>query len=146
VFNDEWMQENQMLEVPRTTVEQLLERRPHDSPPLVSVAPAAAVRQALNLMNTWGVSQIPVVEDGHSVGGLVEATLMTRALAQPALLDRPVREIMDAPFPEVEANCPTDRLGAMLTRESPAALVRKGGKLVGIVSRYDVLQQLIGTR
>jgi cystathionine beta-synthase len=146
VFNDEWMQENQMLDAPRTTVEQLLERRPHDSPPLVSVAPSAAVRQALNLMNTWGVSQIPVVEDGHSVGGLVEGTLMTRALAQPALLDRPVREVMEAPFPEVEANYPTDRLGAMLTRESPAALVRKDGKLVGIVSRYDVLQQLIGTR
>jgi cystathionine beta-synthase len=145
-FNDEWMQENQMLDVPRTTVAQLLERRPHDSPPLVSVAPASAVRQALNLMSTWGVSQIPVVEDGHSVGGLIEATLMTRALAQPALLDRPVREIMEAPFPEVEASCPTDRLGAMLTRESPAALVRKDGKLVGIVSRYDVLQQLIGTR
>jgi cystathionine beta-synthase len=146
VFNDEWMQENQMLDAPRTTVEQLLQRRPADSPPLVSVAPAAAVRQALNLMSTWGVSQIPVVEDGHSVGGLVEGTLMTRALAQPALLDRPVREVMEAPFPEVEANCPTDRLGAMLTRESPAALVRKDGKLVGIVSRYDVLQQLIGTR
>jgi cystathionine beta-synthase len=146
VFNDEWMQENQMLDMPRTTVEQLLERRPHDSPPLVSVAPAAAVRQALNLMNTWGVSQIPVVEEGRSVGGLVEGTLMTRALAQPALLDRPVREVMEPPFPEVEANYPTDRLGAMLTRESPAALVRKDGKLVGIVSRYDVLQQLIGTR
>jgi cystathionine beta-synthase len=146
VFNDEWMQENQMLEAPRTTVEQLLERRPANAPPLVSVTPAAAVRQALNLMSTWGVSQIPVVEDGRSVGGLVEATLMTRALAQPSLLDRPVREVMEAPFPEVEANCPTDRLGAMLTRESPAALVRKDGKLIGIVSRYDVLQQLIGTR
>ncbi|MEO8090149.1 MAG: pyridoxal-phosphate dependent enzyme, partial [Gemmatimonadales bacterium] len=146
VFNDEWMQENQMLEAPRTTVEQLLERRPANAPPLVSVTPAAAVRQALNLMSTWGVSQIPVVEDGRSVGGLVEGTLMTRALAQPSLLDRPVREVMEAPFPEVEANCPTDRLGGMLTRESPAALVRKDGKLIGIVSRYDVLQQLIGTR
>jgi cystathionine beta-synthase len=146
VFNDEWMQENQMLEAPRTTVEQLLERRPPDAPPLVSVAPAAAVRQALNLMSTWGVSQIPVVDEGKSVGGLVEGTLMTRALAQPSLLDRPVREVMETPFPEVESNFPTDRLGAMLTRESPAALVRKDGKLIGIVSRYDVLQQLIGTR
>ncbi len=146
VFSDEWMQENQMLEAPRTTVEQLLERRPANAPPLVSVTPAAAVRQALNLMSTWGVSQIPVLEDGRSVGGLVEGTLMTRALAQPSLLDRPVREVMEASFPEVEANCSTDRLGAMLTRESPAALVRKDGKLIGIVSRYDVLQQLIGTR
>ncbi|MBA3444451.1 MAG: pyridoxal-phosphate dependent enzyme [Gemmatimonadales bacterium] len=146
VFNDEWMQENQMLEAPRTTIEQLLERRPAGAPPLVSVTPAAAVRQALNLMSTWGVSQIPVVEDGGSVGGLIEATLMTRALAQPSLLDRPVREVMESPFPEIEASCNTDRLGAMLTRESPAALVRKDGKLIGIVSRYDVLQQLIGTR
>jgi cystathionine beta-synthase len=146
VFNDEWMQENQMLEAPRTTVEQLLERRHPTAPPLVSVAPAAAVRQALNLMSTWGVSQIPVVEDGESVGALVEGTLMTKALAQPALLDRPVREVMESPFPEVDATCSTDRLGAMLTRESPAALVRKDGKLIGIVSRYDILQQLIGTR
>jgi cystathionine beta-synthase len=145
-FNDEWMQENQMLDVPRTTVEQLLNRRPPNSPPLVSVAPAAAVRQALNLMSTWGVSQIPVVEDGHSVGGLIEGSLMAKALAQPSLLDRPVREVMDPPFPEVEAGSTTDRIGAMLTRESPAALVRKDGKLVGIVSRYDILQQLIGTR
>jgi cystathionine beta-synthase len=145
-FNDEWMQENQLLEVPRTTVAQLLERRPANAPALVSVAPAAAVRQALNLMSTWSVSQIPVVDEGRSVGGLIEGTLMTRALSQPALLDRPVREVMDPPFPEVDATTPTDRVGPMLTRESPAALVRKEGKLIGIVSRYDVLQQLIGSR
>jgi cystathionine beta-synthase len=145
-FNDAWMQENQMLDTPRTTVQQLLERRPANAPAVVSVAPAAAVRQALNLMSTWGVSQIPVLENGQSVGGLIEGTLMTRALAQPALLEWPVSEVMDPPFPEVDAGTATDRVGAMLTRENPAALVRKDGKLIGIVSRYDVLQQLIGTR
>ncbi|MBA3495470.1 MAG: pyridoxal-phosphate dependent enzyme [Gemmatimonadales bacterium] len=145
-FNDAWMQENQMLETIRTTVQELLARRPSNAPAVVSVAPAAAVRQALTLMSTWGVSQIPVLENGQSVGGLIEGTLMTRALAQPALLDRPVSEVMDPPFPEVEASTPTDRVGAMLSREHPAALVRREGKLVGIVSRYDVLQQLIGSR
>jgi cystathionine beta-synthase len=145
-FNDAWMQENQMLDTPRSTVQELLERRPPDAPPVVSVAPAAAVRQALNLMTTWSVSQIPVLDNGQSVGGLIEGTLMARALAQPALLERPVSEIMEPPFPEVDAGTAVDRVGAMLTRESPAALVRRDGKLVGIVSRYDVLQQLIGGR
>jgi cystathionine beta-synthase len=145
-FNDAWMQENQMLDTPRSTVQELLERRPADAPPVVSVAPAAAVRQALNLMATWSVSQIPVLDNGQSVGGLIEGTLMARALAQPALLERPVSEIMEPPFPEVDAGTAVDRVGAMLTRESPAALVRREGKLVGIVSRYDVLQQLIGGR
>jgi len=145
-FNDAWMQENQMLDTPRSTVQELLARRPAGAPAVVSVAPAAAVRQALNLMATWSVSQIPVLDNGQSVGGLIEGTLMARALAQPALLERPVSEIMEPPFPEVEAGTAVDRVGAMLTRESPAALVRREGKLVGIVSRYDVLQQLIGGR
>jgi cystathionine beta-synthase len=146
VFNDEWMQENQLLDSPRVTVEQLLARRQSAAPALVSLAPAAAVRQALNLMNTWDVSQIPVVDGGEPIGTLTEQSLMTKALAQPALLDRPVREVMEAPLPVIEASFPTDRLGPMLTRESPAVLIRKDGQLVGIVSRYDVLQQLIGSR
>jgi predicted transcriptional regulator len=71
---------------------------------------------------------------------------MTRALTQPSLLDRPVREVMDPPLPVVDAGFPVDRLGPMLTKETPATLVQKSGKLIGIVSRYDLLQQLIGTR
>ena len=144
VFNDDWMQENQLLDAPRITVGQLLARRSRSAPELVSVAPSAQVRQALNLMSTWSVSQIPVVDNGDCIGGLTESSLMTRALAQPAMLDRPVREVMDAPFPIVDASFPTDRLAPMLTRENPATLVQQGGKLIGIVSRYDLLQQLIG--
>jgi cystathionine beta-synthase len=146
LFNDEWMEENQLLERPTLTVDQLLAGRADGAPALVQLAPSAAVRQALNLMATWGVSQIPVLDDGRNVGALVENTLMTRALAQPALLDRPVREVMEQPFPEVDASFPVDRLAQALTRESPAALVRRGGALVGIVSRYDLLQRMIGTR
>jgi cystathionine beta-synthase len=146
LFNDEWMQENQLLEAPRVTVEQMLSRRPAGAPALVQVAPAAQVRQALNLMSTWGVSQIPVIDESRSVGGLTENSLMTRALAQPGLLDRPVREVMDGPFPVVEATATTDRLAPMLTRENPAALVRKDGKLIGIVSRYDIMQQMLAGR
>jgi cystathionine beta-synthase len=146
VFDDDWMQENRLLDAPRITVGQLLGRRAKGAPELVSVAPAAQVRQALNLMSTYSVSQIPVLDNGDCIGGLTESALMTRALSQPALLDRPVREVMDAPFPVVDASFPTDRLAPMLTRENPATLVQQDGKLVGIVSRYDLLQQLIGTR
>lgn len=146
VFNDDWMRENQYLDIPRTTVAQLLDRRSGVAPPLVSVAPAAAVRQALNLMSTWEVSQLPVVEDGRCIGSLVEGSLMTQSLEEPSLLDRPVRDIMDDPMPVVDSTYPSDRLAPMLTRESPAALVERDGDLIGIVSRYDLLQQLIGGR
>lgn len=146
VFNDEWMQENQLLETPRITVAELLARRPSGPPALVAVQPAQQVRQALNLMSTWGVSQIPVVDAGVVVGGLVEGPLTTKALLQPQLLDRPVREVMGDPFPVVDASTPTGSLSALLAGDAPAAVVQKDGKLIGIVSRHDVLQQLIGTR
>lgn len=146
LFNDEWMQENQLLEAPRLTAGDLLSHRDPHAPDLVSVTPATAIRQALNLMSTWGVSQIPVIDGGECVGGLTENSLMTRALAQPALLDRPVREVMDPPFPVVDAQFPAERLAPMLTRESPAALVQQNGRIAGILSRYDVLRQLITQR
>lgn len=144
VFNDDWLRENQLLDSPRDTVATLLARRTGSAPALVQVAPSAQVRQALNLMSTYDVSQLPVLDDGRAVGTLVEATLMQRALEQPTLLDRPVREVMDAPLPEVESTWPMERLAAILTKESPAALVRDNGTLAGIVSRYDVLRVMIG--
>ena len=144
LFNDDWMEENQMLDRAPVTVGDVISARRDGAPALVQVAPSAAVRQALNLMSSYGVSQIPVMEDDRCVGGLIENSLMTRALAQPALLDRPVKEVMDEPFPEVDPDFPVDRLASALTRESPAVLVTRNGKPVGIVSRYDLLQRMIG--
>jgi cystathionine beta-synthase len=144
VFNDDWMEENQMLDRAPVTVGEIIAARRDGAPALVQVAPSAAVRQALNLMSSYGVSQIPVMEDDRCVGGLIENSLMTRALSQPTLLDRPVKEVMDGPFPEVDPDFPVDRLASALTRESPAVLVARNGKPVGIVSRYDLLQRMIG--
>jgi predicted transcriptional regulator len=39
-----------------------------------------------------------------------------------------------------------DRLSVLLSRQTPAALVRRDGKLAGIVTRYDLLHQLAGIR
>jgi cystathionine beta-synthase len=143
LYDDAWMRENQMLEAERVTAGQLLRRHPQALPPLVSVAPAANLRQALNLLNTWGISQVPVL-DGHDCVGSVTESLMARVLEDAKLLDRPVSEVMGAPFPVVDADVPIDRLVTLLSKETPAALVRDAGRLVGIVNRYDVLREVVG--
>ena len=78
LYDDHWMRENQMLEAERMTAGALLARYPREIPPIVSVAPTASVRQALNLMSTWGVSQIPVIDGQDGVGSLSEGPLMAR--------------------------------------------------------------------
>jgi predicted transcriptional regulator len=51
---------------------------------------------------------------------------------------------MAGPFPVVDADVPLDRVVTLLSKGTPAALVREGGRLVGIVNRYDVLREVAG--
>ncbi len=146
VYDDNWMRENQLLAEEKVTAATLLEHRPEGIPPLVSVAPGANVRQALNLMSTYSVSEVPVIDGTDCVGSLSENALMTRALENGALLDGAVTEVMGPPYPVVDAALPLERLTTFLSRESPAVLVREKGRLVGIVTRYDVLQKVAGIR
>lgn len=146
LYDDNWMRENQLLESEKVTAARLLEHHPEGIPPLVSLPPGASVRQALNLMSTYGVSEIPVIDGADCVGSLSENTLMARALENGKLLDQPVSGVMGAPYPVVDAMLPLERLNSLLSKDSPAVLVRREGRLAGIVTRYDVLRHVAGIR
>jgi cystathionine beta-synthase len=144
VYNDEWLRENQILEPERVTVGRLVGAKENGAPALVHVGPEATVRQALNLMSTYNVSQLPVLDGGDGVGAVSEQALMAKALAEQGTLDQPVGALMDPPFPVVDADLPVDRLMTLLSRGTPAVLVRRSGAIAGIVTRYDVLHQMAG--
>jgi len=144
VYNDEWLRENQILEAERVTAGRLVTAKGNGAPALIHVGPQATARQALNLMSTYNVSQLPVLDGGDGVGAVSEQALMAKSLAEPGTLDRPIGELMDPPFPVVDADLPVDRLTTLLSRGTPAVLVRREGTITGIVTRYDVLHQLAG--
>ncbi len=146
VFNDEWLQENQLVEVERVTAGGLLTAKPAAGPPLVTVAPTQTVRQAINLMETYDVSGLPIVENGENVGSVNEATIMAQAIAHPSVLEQPVREVMEPPYPVIEATALLEQFSDLLSREVPAVLVRQEGELAGIVTRFDVLHHVAGIR
>jgi cystathionine beta-synthase len=146
LFNDEWLQEHQLLPRERLTARTLLEGKRSGAPALVTVEATHTARQALNLMSTFNVSQLPVLADGECVGAVSESALMARAIDSPSSLDRPVREQMEAAYPTVDADIPLERFSASLSREAPAVLVRDQGRLCGIITRYDVLHHVQGLR
>jgi cystathionine beta-synthase len=146
VFNDEWLQEHQLLPRERLTARTLLEGKRGGAPPLVTVEATHTARQALNLMSTFNVSQLPVIADGECVGAVSESALMARAIGTPASLDRPVREQMESAYPTVDGDIPLERFVSSLSREAPAVLVRDGDRFCGIITRYDVLHHAQGLR
>jgi len=141
VFNDEWMRENRLLEPERLTAMEMVARK-DDGAHLIAVSRETPVREALRLMTDNNISQLPVIEADECVGAVPESLLMSRIIEDPTMLDRPVAEIMEAPFPVVDADLPMSRIGRLLNRQCPAVLVRMNGELGGIVTRYDVVRYL----
>jgi cystathionine beta-synthase len=137
--SDEWMKEKRMLGVEKMTVGLLNQIKQDDSTPvLVSVGPNHKVSDALEMMKTYGLSQLPVLEDGKSVGSLREGRLMTKLLDNRDLVKSPVSEVMDKGFPVLNDDV-TVETAAKSLRNSPAILIEEYGRIVGIVTRYDVL-------
>jgi cystathionine beta-synthase len=137
------MRENQLLDSDRMAVAQLLSAKAENSRTIVSTTPGATVRQALRLMSLHDVSQLPVMDGQDCVGSVSEGSLSARAIENPKLLDATVSDVMDAPFPVVDGAQPVENILKLLSKSSPALLVRQNGTMSGIVTRADVLHYLM---
>lgn len=143
VFNDEWMRENQMLDVSPTTIEAVLGNKDVSAPAIVSVAPGASVRQAIRLMALHNVSQVPVMDGAVCIGSVAESQLTSKSLADPKVLDQSVSDVMDQPFPVVDSDQPVESVAKLLSKSNRAVLMKKDGVVQGIVTRFDVLEHLM---
>ncbi len=138
-YDDAWMREQGYLDAPQTAAAAL--RAKGDATPLVSVTPDASLREAIDLMNKHGISQLPVVDPATGVAGtLVESDVLHRALAEPKLLDEPARMSMEEPLPVFEGDAPLEGVVAAL-RVHSAVLVR-GATGLGILTKYDLVRFL----
>ena len=137
--SDEWMKEKRMLGVEKMTVGLINQLKADDSTPhLVSVGPDQKVADALQMMKTYGLSQLPVLEEGKSVGSLREGRLMGKLLENRELMQSPVSDVMDRALPVVNEDVGVETAVKYL-KSSPALLVEEYGRIVGIVTRQDVV-------
>ena len=144
LYNDEWMRENQLLEPDRVTLGDLLEHKVASAPAaVVSAAPGQQVRQVLGLMRLHDVSLLPVLDGGRCVGSVTEYALTQRGLESSRFLDAVVGEVMDEPFPVVDAGQHVESVQKVLSKATPAVLVTSGDAIVGIVTRSDMLAYLM---
>jgi len=137
--SDEWMKEKRLLEPQKITAGLICETKGVHSPKsLVVVAPGDRVADALAKMNELGLTQIPVLEDGESVGSLRENHLLSRVFNDRDLLEGPVSKVMDKGFPTVDVDADINVVSRKL-RASPAVLIEEYGRITGIITRHDVL-------
>jgi len=138
-FSDEWMREQRMLSTEKATLRVLNDTKHKDIPSLVSISHKAFIKEALAKINKYGISQLPVLDDNNeNIGSLRENTLMAQVLENQAILEERVYEVMDEPFPVLAEETSLENAMKYL-REEPAALIEDRGKIIGIVTRFDLI-------
>ncbi|TMD99738.1 MAG: cystathionine beta-synthase [Chloroflexi bacterium] len=153
-FNDEWMVQNGYVDrISPARVREVL-RGPsnghhagHDDevPGLITVDSESLLSDAIELMQRYSISQLPVragaeVEGAVLVGSLQERTLLDHIYRDPGIVARPVAAAMDPPFGTVAADTPVDEAFRMLLRGDTAIVVLEGGTPIGMVTRADLLE------
>jgi len=112
---------------------------------VVKISQSDPISKAVELMKRHNVSQMPVVSKGKITGALTRERLAHEALkhrSKSAFLAIPVREIMDEPFPVINASTDLNTISALFGR-SDAVLVTDKGKIVGIITEADVIREMI---
>lgn len=109
--------------------------------PVTSVRATESLSSAIRTMREKGISQLPVLSKGLPVGSLSDRIVVhALSLASDAdqLARQNVAEVMGQPFPTAAPDMSVDQAYRVL-EDQPAILVMARGKVVGIVSKADLL-------
>lgn len=141
--SDEWMKEKRLLEPQKITAGLIIGTKGENAPPaLVAAAPTERVSDVLAKMSQLGLSQLPVLDSGESVGALRENRMLAKVLERRELLESTVSDLMEPGFPVLDVDVQANEVRSHLQKH-PAVLVAEYGRIIGIITRHDVLDTSI---
>ncbi|HXG39854.1 MAG TPA: cystathionine beta-synthase [Candidatus Limnocylindrales bacterium] len=154
LYNDEWMRKHGLLEppVPASVRAVLAARHVDGLPPVVVARTTDRVADAIETLQRYGISQMPVSEaspeDGRPgpieriVGSIDERGLLERAYRDPGVVERTVGEVMDRPLPTIDLDASVDEAFRLLADGAPAIVAVSGTEPAGVVTKLDLLEYL----
>src|SRR5438874_8608368 len=156
-YDDNWMLEHGFVErrvPPPPVLERLGAKRTEetDVPTLITIAAHQKVGEAIDVMQRYSISQLPVVRDGELssladvIGSLQDRDLLDRGFKNAYALHEDVAAAMQPPLATVEATASVDEIVTALTGGANAVGVAENGKPVGVVTRSDLLDYLAHAR
>jgi cystathionine beta-synthase len=156
-YDDNWMLEHGFVErrAPAPTVSELLRSKrmeETDVPALITIAAHQKVGEAIDVMQQYSISQLPVVRDAELqsladvIGSLQDRDLLDRVFKNADALHEDVASAMQPPLAAVEADQTLDEVFATLTGRTNAVVVASEGRPVGVLTRSDLLEYLAHQR
>ena len=156
-YDDNWMIQYGFMErrAPIPIVGEVIRSKdgePGAVPELVVVDAHKKVGDAIDLMQRYGISQLPVVRHEPAeeltdiVGSIRERSLLDRVFRNPDALNDDVAVAMQPPLATVDAAASVDEVFTELTGSGGAVVVGRAGRPVAILTRSDLLEFLAAQR
>jgi cystathionine beta-synthase len=140
MYDDGWLAANKLQWTATTTqtVAELLAKK--DAKPLITIDPTATAGKAIELLQSSGISQLPVLDNGVPVGSIQEVTLARILHDHRDPMKVSVSEIMGKPLPALDVATNLDEAYRLLLAGNTGVLATSGGAVVGIVTRIDLIE------
>lgn len=145
IFSDSWMRSYGFLRAAGgAVVGDVLRSKSGEIPALVHVHPTDTVRDAIEILHEYGVSQLPVVKaeppvkSGEVAGAVSERALLDAVFSGRAELADRVDRHMAEPLPLIGVGEDVEAARAAL-QEADALMVVQDGDPVGVLTRHDLL-------
>src|SRR5436305_4393118 len=153
-LDDNWMIEHGFLErtAPAPSVRELLRVKQAETPSLVTISAHQKVAEAIDLMERYSISQLPVGRDGEVsslsdvIGSLQDRALLDLVFKNADALHEDVAVAMQGPLTTVDADQSVDEIVTALTGGVNAVVVAEAGRPIGVVTRSDLLEYLAHSR
>jgi cystathionine beta-synthase len=144
MFNDEWMRDNQFLErTPRMgRVRDLLLQR--DRHGLIAAQKNERVDAVIARMKSYGISQLPVIEENHVLGLVEERDLLNFMLSGIGFPASEIASIVHNDVPTVSEDSALDDVSAIFTHSpNEAVIVTRNDTPEDIITKIDLIDFLV---
>jgi cystathionine beta-synthase len=141
IYNDAWMQENGFWETRQQNglpIGEVL-RAKMTPRALISVKPREKLSHAINLMQTYNISQLPVIENDRITGSLSESTIMKLLHDGLDVNNQEISAVMAKPLPSLKAEADVSEAYRILLSGVSGIVVTQEGKGIGFVTRADLI-------
>jgi len=149
VFNDEWLARYGFASTPGAlTVGDVLSEKAGSLPSFLHTHPNETIRDAIDILREFEVSQLPVVKAeppvkaAEVVGSVTERALLDALFSGDAQLADSVERHMSPGLPIVGSGEPLESAFAAL-KDADAIVVHRDGDPIGVLTRQDLLGHLV---
>lgn len=137
IFNDDWMRERGYLDEEITKAVDLIQS--HIDKPMVTVRTEELVAHAIERMQKFKISQIPVIDVNGFVGSVDESDLFQAYIKDSNIAEKPIKEVMGAAYPIVNKEALIEDVSKLITKDNQAVLVDLGNNKYHIITKYDII-------